>query len=213
MQYGSLRIPDFNEKRLLSRKRRYGNDGQPDDYCGIKRPVERQRIYPTGTHLRMGDDRFATSATYADCELYWLGSSDVTLYAVWSAQGSSDRTVTFNANGASGTMANQTIAEGARVPLNANEFTRTGIHSPDGRWPFHRQRQTTAIEHSSRWVHPTDAVCRMVDHHQYRQHLNVNFKNTILISDNFSTYAFNNQKSMLIKKQFQNPIPIHFPGR
>ena len=37
-------------------------------------------------------------------------------------------TVTFNANGGSGTMASQTIAVGTSVRLNANAFTRTGYN-------------------------------------------------------------------------------------
>ena len=51
-----------------------------------------------------------------------MGSSDVNLYAVWTAN---THTITFNANGGSGTMSPQSIAEGESANLNANTFTKT----------------------------------------------------------------------------------------
>ncbi len=63
-----------------------------------------------------GGTPYAAGATFA------MPAADVTLYAQWSAL--PDRTVTFNANGGSGTMANQIT----NVPtaLTANAFTRIG---------------------------------------------------------------------------------------
>ncbi|MFN8260616.1 MAG: InlB B-repeat-containing protein [Chitinophagales bacterium] len=62
------------------------------------------------------------SVAYADGASYTMGTSNVTLYAVWVAAGS--YTVIFDANGGTGTMANQT----ANTPtaLNSNAFTRSG---------------------------------------------------------------------------------------
>ncbi len=63
---------------------------------------------------------------YTDGADYTMGSSDVTLYAVWAAVPPSSHTITFNANGGSGSMSTQTIHEGASVNLNANSFTYAG---------------------------------------------------------------------------------------
>ena len=51
-----------------------------------------------------------------------MGSSDVNLYAVWTAN---THTITFNSNGGTGTMSPQSIAEGESVNLSANNFTKT----------------------------------------------------------------------------------------
>jgi uncharacterized repeat protein (TIGR02543 family) len=70
-------------------------------------------------------DGWATSATgiknYANGALYPF-TADATLYARWVTAPSS--TVTFNANGGSGTMANQST--NVATALTANAFTRTG---------------------------------------------------------------------------------------
>ncbi len=63
------------------------------------------------------------SVVYADGASFTMGGSDVTLYAVWSAI---THTITFNANGGSGSMSNQTIEEGATASLNANTYTYSG---------------------------------------------------------------------------------------
>ena len=62
-----------------------------------------------------------TGTAYADGATYSF-AADLTLYAQWTAL--ANHTVTFNANGGSGTMSNQV----ANVPtaLTANAFTRTG---------------------------------------------------------------------------------------
>ena len=53
----------------------------------------------------------------------WDKTSNATLYAHWKTN---NYTITFNANGGSGTMSSQTIASGATSNLNANQFIRTG---------------------------------------------------------------------------------------
>ncbi len=66
-------------------------------------------------------DSSGTGTAYADGATYSF-SVDVTLYAQWTAL--TNHTVTFDANGGSGTMSPQI----ANVPtaLTANTFTRTG---------------------------------------------------------------------------------------
>ena len=56
-------------------------------------------------------------------EAEWSNASDKTLYAHW--QGIS-YSVSFNANGGSGTMSSQIFEYGVSESLNANTFTRTG---------------------------------------------------------------------------------------
>jgi len=63
------------------------------------------------------------AVAYADGASYTMGTTNVTLYAKWTPN---NYTITFDANGGSGTMANQTIATGATVALTANAFTRAG---------------------------------------------------------------------------------------
>ncbi len=50
-------------------------------------------------------------------------TGDLALYAQWSAN---TNTVTFNANGGSGTMTNESIPSGTPTALTTNSFTRTG---------------------------------------------------------------------------------------
>jgi len=50
-------------------------------------------------------------------------AADLTLYAQWSAN---INTITFDANGGTGTMASQSLATDATANLNTNSFTRTG---------------------------------------------------------------------------------------
>jgi len=54
---------------------------------------------------------------------YTMGSSDVTLYAVWSAN---TYTITFSANGGSGSGYTQNIVYGQSANLTSCAFTRTG---------------------------------------------------------------------------------------
>ncbi len=72
-------------------------------------------------------DGWATSAAgsvdYTDGQSVTM-TADITLYAVWS-EVPSTYTVTFNANGGSGVMSDQTFTEGVAQALTANAFTRT----------------------------------------------------------------------------------------
>ena len=63
-----------------------------------------------------------SGSAYAAGAAYEI-AGNTTLYAQWSPNGN---TVTFNANGGSGIMANETIATGNSAALTANAFTRTG---------------------------------------------------------------------------------------
>ena len=56
-------------------------------------------------------------------EAEWSNASDKTLYAHWQGVSYS---VSFNANGGSGTMSSQIFEYGVSESLNANTFTRTG---------------------------------------------------------------------------------------
>jgi len=60
-----------------------------------------------------------------------LVSYDRTLYAVWAPVSAPQYTVTFDANGGSGTMSPQTFTQGVAQPLSGNAFTRAG-HSFEG---------------------------------------------------------------------------------
>ena len=62
-----------------------------------------------------GTVAFANSANYNT-------AGNVTLFAVWTPI---DYTITFNANGGTGTMANQVFTV-VGEPVNANAFTRVG---------------------------------------------------------------------------------------
>ena len=61
--------------------------------------------------------------TYEDKAPYTMETEGATLYAKWSAN---PYEVTFNANGGTGTMDNQTIYYDASADLTPNAFTRTG---------------------------------------------------------------------------------------
>ena len=64
------------------------------------------------------------SVVYADGQRITI-SDDITLFAVWS-ENIKRFTVTFNANGGSGSMTVQTFKQGEKKALKANAFTRTG---------------------------------------------------------------------------------------
>ena len=70
-------------------------------------------------------DKTAISATYTDGQSVsnLAMSGTVTLYAVWQAN---TYTVSFNANGGSGTMSDETFTYGTGQNLSSNAFTRTG---------------------------------------------------------------------------------------
>ncbi|MCM1566396.1 MAG: leucine-rich repeat protein, partial [Dehalobacter sp.] len=73
-------------------------------------------------------DGWATSPTgsvvYSEGQSVTI-SADTTLYAVWNATGPASYTVTFDANGGSGSMSDQTFTEGVAQTLTANAFTLT----------------------------------------------------------------------------------------
>ncbi|MGL5021432.1 MAG: InlB B-repeat-containing protein, partial [Mycoplasmatales bacterium] len=52
-----------------------------------------------------------------------MPDSDLNLYAKWTVN---TRTVTFKANGGTGSMSNQTVNSGTPTPINTNNFTRSG---------------------------------------------------------------------------------------
>jgi len=66
-------------------------------------------------------DNFSVGSTYET-------AASVTLYAQYSA---STQTVTFDANGGSGSMSDQTVNSGVATAINAHSFTRSG-HSFSG---------------------------------------------------------------------------------
>ena len=63
------------------------------------------------------------SVAYADAASYTMGTGNVTLYAKWTAN---NNTITFNANGGTGSMSNQTIATAASANLSTNTYTYSG---------------------------------------------------------------------------------------
>ena len=70
---------------------------------------------------------WATSASgakaYNDKASYSIGTANVTLYAVWTAN---TYKVTFDKNGGSGSMSQQNFTYGTEQALTANAFTRSG---------------------------------------------------------------------------------------
>jgi uncharacterized repeat protein (TIGR02543 family) len=65
-----------------------------------------------------------SGTSYANQASYTMGTSNVTLYAQWSAN---NNTLTFDGNGAtSGSTSPQTIPTNATVALNSNGFVNTG---------------------------------------------------------------------------------------
>jgi len=66
----------------------------------------------------------ATTPTYTEGGSFIMGNSDVTLYAVWNQNAT--HTISYDANGGTGTIPSQTNAEGMSVSLSANAFTRSG---------------------------------------------------------------------------------------
>lgn len=65
-----------------------------------------------------------TTAEYADKASFTIGADNVTLYALWTQNPSYK--ITFNSNGGSGIMADQSIVSGMSVPLSENTFTKPG---------------------------------------------------------------------------------------
>ena len=70
-----------------------------------------------------------TGADYADAASFTTpadttGGNGITLYAKWRAE--TYYTITFDANGGTGSMGTQTIANGSTAALDENEFARSG---------------------------------------------------------------------------------------
>ena len=76
----------------------------------------------SGTSYGLGDSYINLSSTHGDT---------VTLYAQWEIV---SYNVKFNANGGSGTMANQTLTYGTTETLNLNTFTHEGSGACFGGW-------------------------------------------------------------------------------
>ncbi len=109
------RTVTFNSQRW------HGHDGT----AGSQRPdgADDQHLHAGGLLLRgWNTNAGGTGTAYANGATYSF-AADITLYAQWTALPM--RTVTFNANGGTGTMAPQT----ANVPtaLTLNTFTRGGL--------------------------------------------------------------------------------------
>jgi len=92
---------------------------------GVSAPLTANAFVKTGSTFTGWATSAAGAVEYTDAESYTMGTGDVTLYAKWAVK---THTVTFDKNdaAASGTMANQTISEGASAPLTANAFTKSG---------------------------------------------------------------------------------------
>jgi len=73
------------------------------------------------------EDSTATSATYVNGQMI-KPTANMTLYAVWQEGTTSvtQYTITYNANGGTGTMASQTVTVGSTVTLTTNTFTYDG---------------------------------------------------------------------------------------
>ena len=99
-----------------------GADGgaTPSQTAGTAQALNLSGFTRTGYSFLGWDTNYAAgSATYVDGQSYAF-NADLSLYAIWVTQAS--RTITFNANLGSGTMASQTAT--TSTVLNANTFTR-----------------------------------------------------------------------------------------
>ena len=82
-----------------------------------------QFVRPNYTFIGWSTSPTATTAEYTDEEAISIVGNKV-LYAIWQPDAS--YTVTFNNNGGSGTMTDQTFIGGESQQIKANTFTRTG---------------------------------------------------------------------------------------
>jgi len=92
---------------------------------GTAAPLSANAFVKAGSSFTGWATSAAGAVVYADAVSYTMGTADVTLYAKWAVN---THIVTFNKNdaAATGTMANQTIAEGISAPLTTNAFTKAG---------------------------------------------------------------------------------------
>ena len=68
-----------------------------------------------------------TVAIYSDRASIKVTSASLTLYAVWEKQQSTKMlTISYNANGGTGSMSSQTVQYDVSVTLSSNKFTRSG---------------------------------------------------------------------------------------
>ena len=94
----------------------------PSQTAGTSQALTLNGFTRTGYSFLGWDTNYASgSATYLDGQTYAFTGA-LSLYAIWVAQAS--RTITFNANLGSGTMASQNAS--SNTVLNTNTFTRDG---------------------------------------------------------------------------------------
>jgi uncharacterized repeat protein (TIGR02543 family) len=92
---------------------------------GISTPLSQNTFTKTGsTFAGWMTTATGTTAAFTDKANYTMGGNDVTLYALWSQNPSFK--ITFNGNGGTGTMAQQSVVQGTNVTLSVNTFTRAG---------------------------------------------------------------------------------------
>jgi uncharacterized repeat protein (TIGR02543 family) len=95
-----------------------------------------------------------TGTNYTDGASYTMGTTNVTMYAKWTAN---NYTITFNGNGSTGgSTAAQTIASGATAALTTNGFTKTG-YTFDG-WTTSAGGTVAYIDGANYTMGPTDAT-------------------------------------------------------
>ena len=94
----------------------------PSQTAGSSQALTLNGFTRTGYSFLGWDTNYASgSASYLDGQAYAF-TGDLSLYAIWVTQAS--RTITFDPNLGSGTMASQTAT--SNTVLNANTFTRSG---------------------------------------------------------------------------------------
>ena len=95
---------------------------------GSTGPLEANTFTNTGyTFLGWTTITGSSTVQYGDGVSFTMPSSDVIFYAVWKANTTVVyRTISYDSNGGTGTMASKSLAEGTSVTLDANTFTRTG---------------------------------------------------------------------------------------
>jgi len=121
------------------------------------------------------------TVAYADEASYTMGTSNVTLYAKWTAN---NYDITFNANGGSGSMSVQTIASGSSANLTACAFTKTG-------WTF--AGWATTSDGTVSYTNEASYTMGTADVILYAQWTANNYTVTFDINDAFATGAMTPQ--------------------
>ena len=91
-----------------------------------------------------------SGTSYADGASFTMPTSDETLYAQWTAN---SNTLTYDANGGSGSMSAESHDSDSSVTLTANTFTRTG-YAFDG-WDTSADGSGTSYADSASFTMPT----------------------------------------------------------